>query len=167
MLRIDREIRSGRYPSARGLARALEVSIRTLNRDLEYLKKNGAPLAFVPSRKGYHYVDPSYRFSATCATRTGHEITLRLAPTLAAKLLDRQPAEVETLLSSFDGRTSVREIQLRTDGGAELILSSSELDPAIHHLLALGPDAEILGPAAVLRRARAIVKQLSARYRAD
>jgi len=38
LLFIDRTIRDGRYPSAATLAREWEVSAKTIQRDIEYLK---------------------------------------------------------------------------------------------------------------------------------
>lgn len=53
---IDARIRSGRFPNARTLAQELEVSVRTVQRDLELLRDQlGAPLAYDPRRRGYYY----------------------------------------------------------------------------------------------------------------
>jgi len=57
---IDREIRSGRFPSAPGLARMLEVSLRTVQRDLEFLRDQlRAPLEWNAQQGGYAYTEPS------------------------------------------------------------------------------------------------------------
>jgi predicted DNA-binding transcriptional regulator YafY len=59
---LDRAIRSGEYPNAVTIARRLEVSRRTVLRDVEFLRDRlGAPIAFDPRRNGYEYTDTSFR----------------------------------------------------------------------------------------------------------
>ena len=58
---IDREIRAGRFPNSIRLSRALDVSPRTIRRDLETLRDSlGAPLEFDPVRNGYLYSERSF-----------------------------------------------------------------------------------------------------------
>lgn len=58
---IDREIRSGRYPNSTRLAEMLEVSGRTIQRDVEFLRDSlRAPLEFDPTHNGYVYTEPSF-----------------------------------------------------------------------------------------------------------
>jgi predicted DNA-binding transcriptional regulator YafY len=58
---IDREIRSGRFPNAPRLAEALEVSTRTVQRDLEFLRDSlGAPLEWSPPQNGYTYGESTF-----------------------------------------------------------------------------------------------------------
>lgn len=166
LLRIDQELASGRRPSTRALARLLEVSPRTIQRDLEHLaRKAGAPIELALDRKGYRYRDPNYRFdAATGDAEGGDEIELRLEPALAARLLDRPVEELIALLAPLDRGAEIRRLQLRTDGGAELVFSTTDRDASLRRALALGPEAEIMGPPLALRRVRAILRQLTARY---
>lgn len=60
LLRLDRAIRAGSYPTAPQLARNLSVSPRTVQRDIEHLRRIGAPIRWNASRKGYEYADPSF-----------------------------------------------------------------------------------------------------------
>jgi predicted DNA-binding transcriptional regulator YafY len=61
LLDIDRLLRTGRYPNAGGIAAELEVSRRTVYRDLDFLRDFwGAPLEFCPRHNGYHYTEPDY-----------------------------------------------------------------------------------------------------------
>jgi predicted DNA-binding transcriptional regulator YafY len=70
LLAIDRLLRSNRYPNARGLAAELEVSRRTVSRDLEFLRDSlGAPLEFSPGHNGYHYTETDYSPPSTPRTR--------------------------------------------------------------------------------------------------
>jgi len=56
MLRIHRAIQAGGYPNASDLARALEVSTKSIHRDLEFMRDRlELPLAFESSRNGYAY----------------------------------------------------------------------------------------------------------------
>jgi predicted DNA-binding transcriptional regulator YafY len=59
---IDRAVRAGEYPNAGTIARRFEVSRRTVQRDIEFMRDRlGAPLAFDQRRQGFAYSDPSFR----------------------------------------------------------------------------------------------------------
>ncbi len=56
---IDGEIRKGRYPNARLLAEEFEISKRTAQRNIEFMRFNlKAPLVYDPARRGYTYETP-------------------------------------------------------------------------------------------------------------
>jgi predicted DNA-binding transcriptional regulator YafY len=56
MLRIHQSVQSGAFPNAAGLAREVEVSAKTIQRDLEFMRERlNLPLAYDASRNGYHY----------------------------------------------------------------------------------------------------------------
>jgi proteasome accessory factor B len=56
MLKIHREIQSGSYPNASTLARSLEVSAKSIQRDLDFMRdRMDLPLAYDTRRYGYHY----------------------------------------------------------------------------------------------------------------
>jgi predicted DNA-binding transcriptional regulator YafY len=58
MLRIHQAIQSGKYPNASTLARELEVSTKSVHRDLEFMRDRlGLPLEYDGSRFGYHYTE--------------------------------------------------------------------------------------------------------------
>ena len=69
LILIDQAIRRGDCPSSQAIAREIEVSDRTVRRNIEFMRDAlGAPIAYDPSRKGYHYTDrnwslPSIRIS--------------------------------------------------------------------------------------------------------
>lgn len=57
------EIKWGRYPNTRELARRLEVSPRTIERDIAYMRDVlRAPLHYDPVRRGYTYTEPHFEF---------------------------------------------------------------------------------------------------------
>jgi len=53
---IDRELRGHRYPNCTRLARKLEVSRKSIQRDIEFMRNMlSAPIEYDPSKKGYFY----------------------------------------------------------------------------------------------------------------
>ncbi len=61
VMKIDQEIRSNCAPNCQRLAGLLEVSRRTILRDIDFLKYDmGAPIAFDPIRGGYVYTKPGW-----------------------------------------------------------------------------------------------------------
>ncbi len=61
LLFIDRKLRSGAYPNCSSLAADWEVSARTIQRDLDYLRDElEAPIAYDAERRGFYYEDPSW-----------------------------------------------------------------------------------------------------------
>src|SRR5512140_786526 len=65
ILELIREgTRNGSLPNCRDFKRELEVSRRTLMRDLDFLRDDhGAPIAYDDSRKGFRLADPSFRLA--------------------------------------------------------------------------------------------------------
>ena len=58
MLRIHQVLQSGRYPNATQLAAELEVSSKSVHRDLEFMRDRlQLPLEFDRARTGYHYTE--------------------------------------------------------------------------------------------------------------
>ena len=56
MLRIHQAIQSGNYPNASKLAAELEVSTKSIHRDLEFMRDRlNLPLEYDGSRHGFHY----------------------------------------------------------------------------------------------------------------
>ncbi len=56
MLRIHQALQAGGFPNASSLARAIEVSTKTIHRDLEFMRDRlNLPLEFDATRKGYFY----------------------------------------------------------------------------------------------------------------
>lgn len=57
MLRIHQALQAGGFPNASKLARDIEVSTKTIHRDLEFMRDRlNLPLQFDASRNGYQYV---------------------------------------------------------------------------------------------------------------
>jgi predicted DNA-binding transcriptional regulator YafY len=58
---IDEAIRGGRYPNTAKLAKIAEVSVRTIWRDIEYLRSMyNAPLEYSKEKRGYYYTEDNF-----------------------------------------------------------------------------------------------------------
>ncbi|MCU0770529.1 MAG: WYL domain-containing protein [Verrucomicrobia bacterium] len=58
MLRIHQAIQAGQFPNTTTLGRQLEVSSKTVQRDLEFMRDRlELPLEYHPQRFGYHYTE--------------------------------------------------------------------------------------------------------------
>ncbi len=63
MLRIHQAIQSGDYPNATTLAGDLEVSTKSIHRDLEFMRDRlELPLEYDHTHNGYHYTEPVSSF---------------------------------------------------------------------------------------------------------
>ena len=61
VLLIDQRIRSGQVPNCRQLADELEVSRRTILRDIDFLRYDlGAPVEYDSAKGGYVYTEPNW-----------------------------------------------------------------------------------------------------------
>src|SRR5437016_4742615 len=65
MLRIHQALQDGQYPNAVSLARELEMSTKSIHRDLEFMRDRlGLPLEWNFNRRGYHYTEQVNAFPA-------------------------------------------------------------------------------------------------------
>ena len=70
VLKIDRSIRAGEYPSAEGLAATLGVSRRVVFSDRKFLVEQlGAPLEFDRTRGGWYYSEATWVLPTTMVTQ--------------------------------------------------------------------------------------------------
>lgn len=60
LLELDRRIRTRRYPNAITFAGEYEVAQKTVQRDIDYLRNQGAPIEYDRIHKGYYYSDPTW-----------------------------------------------------------------------------------------------------------
>ncbi len=61
ILWFDDQVRSRRYPNSSSLAEKFEISNRQALRDIEYLVNTmGAPLEYIPKKRGYEYSEKTY-----------------------------------------------------------------------------------------------------------
>ena len=65
LLFIDRMIKEQKFPNCISLAQEWEVSDKTSQRDIEYLRDQlDAPIAYDPLKHGYYYTEPSFSLPA-------------------------------------------------------------------------------------------------------
>ena len=65
LLFIDRKLKERAAPNCVSLAREWEVSAKTIQRDIEYLRDQlDAPIAYDPLKHGYYYTEPSFALPA-------------------------------------------------------------------------------------------------------
>jgi predicted DNA-binding transcriptional regulator YafY len=58
---IDQKIRAGRYPNCTTLSREWEVSYKTIQRDIDYLKDaHNAPIEYDKPHNGFYYKNPTW-----------------------------------------------------------------------------------------------------------
>jgi len=63
MLRLDQQLRAGRFPNCRKLADELEVSSKTIQRDIEFMRDQlGMPIAYDQLHFGFFYTEPVTHF---------------------------------------------------------------------------------------------------------
>ena len=61
LLELDRLIRAGKYPNCLTFAEQWEVSQKTVQRDIDFLRDQlGAPIEYDRRRKGFYYADSSW-----------------------------------------------------------------------------------------------------------
>jgi predicted DNA-binding transcriptional regulator YafY len=137
--------------TARELSAELEVSVRTVLRDIEALSGSGVPVYAVRGAQGGFRLLGNFRrdlpVPASTASRT--RVHLRLSPT------GRQ-------LAAVLGRpVGLRVRRTADDGWAEATAIVDSPASAVADVLALGPEAEVVRPvairAAVAEAARAVV----------
>jgi len=106
--RIHQSIKSGRYPNVPTLAKELEVSRRTVERDIAYIRDLfGAPIEYDPMRRGYKYTEPSFQLPPMELSEG--EIAALL---VASRLLS---AYVDTPIAPVARRVLKRLIELLSD----------------------------------------------------
>src|SRR5574344_1022176 len=82
---IDDKVRSGTYPNATSLSNELEVSVRTINRDLDILRDlYEAPLEYDSMHRGFYYTEPNF-FIKYVPLKEGELFSLALFDTLLAQ----------------------------------------------------------------------------------
>ena len=135
VLLIDQQVRSGRAPNCRRLAEELEVSRRTVLRDVDFMRYDlRAPIEYDPAKGGYVYTEPNWTMPSVLITE-GELLALMVAEKAldayagtpwAAKL--RQV--FERMTAALPARVEVhpRELlpRLEFDGSATAIV-----DPAV------------------------------------
>jgi len=90
---LHTRVKAGKYPNARSLAERFEVSHKTAQRDIEFMRdRMASPLVYVPERRGYRYEDTSYELPTSWLGEdqlTSLIVAYRLAATIPDSSLKR------------------------------------------------------------------------------
>ncbi|MBA2411652.1 MAG: HTH domain-containing protein, partial [Burkholderiaceae bacterium] len=58
MMQIHAQLRAGEFPNCRKIAEEIEVSPKTIQRDIDFMRDRlGLPIAYEPLRFGFHYTE--------------------------------------------------------------------------------------------------------------
>jgi predicted DNA-binding transcriptional regulator YafY len=97
---IHKMIASGKYPNAGSLACELEVSQRSILRDVEFMKDSfNAPIEYSALKRGYLYTEPDYSIGLINLTE-GELLAIYLGHSLLSKC--RGAPYARQVLSAFD-----------------------------------------------------------------
>lgn len=147
--RIHMEIQRGNYPNTQDLADKLEVSHRTVERDLSYLRDMfQAPLQYDPNRRGFFYNEPS--FSLPPLELSEGEIT---ALAVAARLMAQ---DLHTPIAPVVERVLQRLVTLMP---GKLLMAPGDLEQA----LSFGPDAGAAAAGLVRQRFEQIMAAITSK----
>src|SRR3982751_3052725 len=121
MMRMHERIRAGRYPNCRKLADELEVSSKTVQRDIDFMRyRLGLPIEYDQLHFGFYYTEPVANFP-TIEISEGELIALYIG----------QKALTQYQGTSFEAPLSTA-FQKITDGLRDTIsMTWSDLDSAI------------------------------------
>lgn len=101
---IDAEIRRGAYPSARQIADHFEISQKTAQRDIDFMRDRfGAPLEYSAEQRGWFYSEPFVRLPALILTE-GDIVAILMAERLAREFAGSPLGEpIELALAKVAG----------------------------------------------------------------
>jgi len=111
MQRIHEWIKSGKFPNAVSMAKQLEVTDRTVKRDIEYMRdRHAAPIAYHELQHGYHYTK-EFEFLPVAAISEAEMFALLVADKAIAQYrgMPFQPA----LQMAFKKLTGQLDVQQR------------------------------------------------------
>lgn len=58
MMRIHKALSSGKHPNTTALANEMEVSTKTIQRDIDFMRdRMGLPIEYVKQKYGFHYTE--------------------------------------------------------------------------------------------------------------
>ncbi len=124
VLEIHNTVRAARYPNCSTLAREIEVTPKTIQRDINFMRDQlGLPLEFHPTRNGYYYTQEVHEFPLLHLSRNdlvalflarhaleplrGTKLERMLAESFS-KIAGACPGEVSIQWHELDGAYSVK-----------------------------------------------------------
>lgn len=109
ILFIDKEIAEGNFPNASKLSKKYKVSVRTIKRDLAYMRNVlRVPIEYDSSKKGHYYTDNTFRLPAINANLDS-VFSMAIAHKLLKPYQDVVPiySRIKTTLDNLDSNLLV------------------------------------------------------------
>lgn len=112
LLFIEGKIKEGRYPNCASLAGEWEVSAKTIQRDIDYLRDElGAPIAYDPLRHGYYFTEENFSLPAISISESDL-FNVCIAQNVLRQfrntpLFEKLSSIFEKLRDSLSGKTSI------------------------------------------------------------
>jgi predicted DNA-binding transcriptional regulator YafY len=131
MLRVHQAIQSGVYPSAESLAREMEVSSKSIYRDLEFMRDRlDLPLEYSAKHRGYFYTEQVHSFPSLQISEG--ELVALLVAEKALQQYRGTPFE-KPLLSAFRKMAGVlpETISLNLDDWGQTISFRTSAEPVV------------------------------------
>lgn len=152
VLEIDRQIRSGYYPSTPALAEDLDVSERTIYYDIAYMREQlQAPVEFDDDREGYRYAEDTWALPSIYVTE-GELMAFFFSVEIAQRYLG---TAFEAIL-----RSAAAKISLSLKGQVQI-----DLEELRRHYTFGMPALADVDPQILIDMYRAIEQQLKVRIR--
>ena len=133
---IDLEIRASRYPNARTIAEHFEISSKTAQRTLDYMRdRMRMPLDYSAAHRGWYYTEPVYGLPAVEMTE-GELVAILLAEKLARQYRGTaigQQVE-EAFAKVLRAVTNIISVDLNALAEAHLFVASPDIIRLSHQL---------------------------------
>jgi len=182
MLRLHEWLMADRYPNCRKIAEEFEVSAKTVQRDVNFLRDQmGLPIEYDKALFGFHYTRPVSGFPAivpsTFSAGTAAPNPWRKSPPPPLGEKPSLPPDGDRghpMRIRFDAE-SARAVRSRTwhptqaihplpDGGVDLTLRTQDEWQIACWVLSWGAHAWVIEPPRLRTRIREIARAISARH---
>jgi predicted DNA-binding transcriptional regulator YafY len=179
MMRLHEWLMAGRYPNCRKMGKEFEVSAKTVQRDVNFMRDQmGLPIEYDKGRFGFRYTRPVSGFPALGAPEMKNAgnawkqtalpaIGERLAPAAAGRdaLAVRIGFDAESA-RAVRGRTwhATQVIRALPGGGVEMTLRARDESDIVRWVLSWAGHARVIEPAWLRSRVREIAREILMRH---